>query len=60
MIDRFLVTVQRGLAGVIGILVLFGLLVGLVVWAGTTRRRCRHSWPSSPKPPSRWSPGCAT
>ena len=33
MIDRFLATVQRGLAGVIGILVLFALLVGLVIWA---------------------------
>jgi hypothetical protein len=33
MIDRFLAAVQRGVAGVIGILVLFALLVGLVVWA---------------------------
>jgi hypothetical protein len=33
MIDRFLATIQRGLAGVIGILVLFALLVGLVIWA---------------------------
>ena len=33
MIDRFLATIQRGLAGVIGILVLFALLIGLVIWA---------------------------
>lgn len=33
MIERFMVGVQRVIAGVIGILVLFGLLVGLVVWA---------------------------
>ena len=33
MIDRFLASVQRGIAGVIGILVLFALLVGLVIWA---------------------------
>ena len=33
MIDRFLAGIQRGIAGVIGILVLFALLIGLVVWA---------------------------
>ena len=33
MIDRFLAGVQRLIAGVIGILILFGLLVGLVIWA---------------------------
>jgi hypothetical protein len=33
MIDRFLAAVQRGIAGAIGILVLFALLVGLVIWA---------------------------
>ena len=33
MIDRFLASIQRGIAGVIGILVLFALLVGLVIWA---------------------------
>jgi len=33
MIDRFLAGIQRGIAGVIGILVLFALLVGLVIWA---------------------------
>jgi hypothetical protein len=33
MIDRFLVGIQRVIAGVIGILILFGLLVGLVIWA---------------------------
>ena len=33
MIDRFLAAVQRGIAGVIGILILFALLVGLVMWA---------------------------
>jgi len=33
MIDRFLAGIQRGLAGVIGVLVLFALLVGLVIWA---------------------------
>ena len=32
MIERFLVGVQRAIAGVVGILVLFGLLVGLVLW----------------------------
>jgi len=33
MIDRFLAGIQRGIAGVIGVLVLFALLVGLVIWA---------------------------
>jgi hypothetical protein len=33
MIDRFVAAVQRGIAGVIGILILFALLVGLVIWA---------------------------
>lgn len=33
MIERFLVGVQRAIAGVLGILVLFGLLIGLVLWA---------------------------
>ena len=33
MIDRFLAGVQRVIAGVMGILILFGLLVGLVIWA---------------------------
>ena len=33
MIERFLAGVQRAIAGVIGILVLFALLVGLVLWA---------------------------
>jgi len=33
MIDRFVAAVQRGIAGVIGILILFALLVGLVMWA---------------------------
>ena len=33
MIDRFLIGIQRMIAGVIGILILFGLLVGLVIWA---------------------------
>lgn len=33
MIDRLLAAVQRGIAGVIGVLILFGLLVGLVIWA---------------------------
>lgn len=33
MIERFLVGVQRLLASVIGVLVMFGLLIGLVIWA---------------------------
>lgn len=33
MIERFLIGVQRAIAGVLGILVLFGLLIGLVLWA---------------------------
>ena len=33
MIERFLVGVQRVIAGVMGTLILFGLLVGLVIWA---------------------------
>ena len=33
MIDRFLAAVQRGMAGVLGILILFALLIGLVIWA---------------------------
>ena len=33
MIDRFLAGIQRGIAGVIGVLVLFALLVGLIIWA---------------------------
>ena len=33
MMDRFLAGIQRGIAGVIGVLVLFALLVGLVIWA---------------------------
>jgi hypothetical protein len=33
MIERFLIGVQRALASVIGVLVMFGLLVGLVIWA---------------------------
>lgn len=33
MIDRFLIGIQRLIGGVIGIVLLFGLLVGLVVWA---------------------------
>jgi hypothetical protein len=33
MIERFLIGVQRAIAGVLGILVLFALLVGLVLWA---------------------------
>lgn len=33
MIERLLVGIQRAIAGVLGILVLFGLLVGLVIWA---------------------------
>jgi hypothetical protein len=33
VIDRFLAAIQRVIAGVIGILVLFALLVGLVIWA---------------------------
>jgi hypothetical protein len=33
MIDRFLAGIQRGIAGVIGVLVLFALLIGLVIWA---------------------------
>jgi hypothetical protein len=33
MIDRLLAAVQRGIAGVIGVLILFGLLIGLVIWA---------------------------
>jgi hypothetical protein len=33
VIDRFVAAVQRGIAGVIGILILFALLVGLVIWA---------------------------
>ena len=32
MIERFLIGVQRAIAGVVGILVLFALLVGLVLW----------------------------
>jgi len=33
MIERFLIGVQRAIAGVLGILVLFALLVGLGLWA---------------------------
>lgn len=33
MIDRFLTSVQRLIAAVIGIALLLGLLVGLVAWA---------------------------
>jgi hypothetical protein len=33
MIERFLAAVQRGIAGLIGILILVALLVGLVFWA---------------------------
>jgi uncharacterized iron-regulated membrane protein len=33
MIERFLYAVQRALAGVVGIVVLFALLAGLVLWA---------------------------
>jgi hypothetical protein len=33
MIERFLAAVQRGIAGLIGVLVLVALLVGLVFWA---------------------------
>ncbi len=33
MIERFLIGVQRILASVIGVLVMFGLLIGLVIWA---------------------------
>lgn len=33
MIERFLAGVQRMVAGVIGILLLVGLLIGLVAWA---------------------------
>jgi hypothetical protein len=32
MIDRFLAAIQRGIAGVLGILILAALLVGLVIW----------------------------
>jgi Ni,Fe-hydrogenase I cytochrome b subunit len=32
MIERFLIGVQRAIAGVVGILILFALLVGLVLW----------------------------
>ena len=32
MIDRFLVGLQRILASVLGVLVMFGLLIGLVIW----------------------------
>jgi hypothetical protein len=32
MIDRFVAAVQRGIAGAIGILIMFALLVGLVMW----------------------------
>ena len=33
MIDRFLAGAQRVIAGVIGIVLLLGLLIGLVAWA---------------------------
>lgn len=33
MIDRFLVGIQRLIANMIGVLVMFALLVGLVIWA---------------------------
>ena len=33
MIERLLVGIQRAIAGVMGILILFGLLIGLVLWA---------------------------
>jgi len=33
MIDRFLVGIQRLIASMIGVLVMFALLVGLVIWA---------------------------
>ena len=33
MIERFLYAVQRAIAGVVGIVVLFALLAGLVLWA---------------------------
>ena len=33
MIERFLIGLQRMLASVIGVLVLFALLIGLVTWA---------------------------
>jgi hypothetical protein len=33
MIERFLIGAQRAISGALGILVLFGLLIGLVLWA---------------------------
>lgn len=33
MIERFLAAVQRGIAGLIGVLVLVAFLIGLVFWA---------------------------
>lgn len=33
MIERFLAAIQRGIAGLIGILILVALLIGLVFWA---------------------------
>ena len=33
MIERFLAAVQRGIAGLIGVLLLVALLIGLVFWA---------------------------
>lgn len=33
MIERFLYALQRSIAGLVGIVVLFALLAGLVMWA---------------------------
>ena len=33
MIERFLAAVQRGIAGLIGVLILVAMLIGLVFWA---------------------------
>ena len=32
MMERFLVAVQRLMAGVFGVVVMFGFLIGLVIW----------------------------
>lgn len=32
MIERFLVAIQRLMAGVFGVLVMFGFLISLVIW----------------------------
>ena len=52
------VAAQRTIAGLVGIVVLFALLAGLVMWAKATTRRRWRRWPVRPSTQScGWSPG---